>query len=911
MTKSYIEYPNELPEIEGRDKYSKPTAYLQKKKNIDEYEVIHQRRPSKMLLVNKLRAEVDTWREENYPGASETSRRLFQYWFDEDHIINNELFRFYFCQQEAIETLVYIVEILKNKDIIPLIKKYAQVQQSSLIEDNELIFQTTMDGKRQLRRYFDEKNKDGLQDLPPENLKRYSIKMATGTGKTVVMAMVVAWSHFHKKYESHSPVSSNFLILAPNVIVYQRLEKDFAGNKIFFDLPLVPPEWNFSQKVILRGEETDLDASNNLVLTNIQQIYESKSKEYTPINAVDALLGKKPSGTNSISMFEKIKKLPGLVVMNDEAHHVHDEELAWNQTLLSIHDTLPKGLSLWLDFTATPKDQNGTFYSWIISDYPLAQAVEDRIVKAPIIVHQVNKQDPGDVNQDNIIHRYGDWIVNAFERWKEHYKIFNKLGKKPVLFIMCTKSAYADKIGEWMVSNPQFKLKNDEVLVIHTDSSGDITKGDLEIAREAARDIDNYSNRVKVIVSVLMLKEGWDVRNVTVVLGLRPFTAKSNILPEQAVGRGLRLMQGISPDSTQSLEVIGTEAFESFVKTLEQEGVGISTISISPKPALLVEPIQEKIRYYIFIPLTKPIHFHNYAKFDSLNLSNFEPIYGQKEITSSQKNILKLIYASTDTTVGEIHTNYGDLPTSNEILTMITNETMKEAKLSGVFSKLYPVVKEYLSRICFDKKIDLEDTKIRTTLKRIDIQLSIAKYLARKIGELVLEKKQFEFEDEFFQLSKTQPFTWRRKHIKAEKSIFNFTTTFNNFESDFASFLDKRCKDIDRFSSLAEQFTRFRVDYLSKNGSLKFYYPDFIAVQKVDKKEVFWIIETKGRIFDNVEYKDASIKEWCRKITESGNKGTWKYIRVNQNEVTSRVFNELKSFEELVCFIQSIHKTMF
>ena len=168
MTKSYIEYPNELPEIEGRDKYSKPTAYLQKKKNIDEYEVIHQRRPSKMLLVNKLRAEVDTWREENYPGASETSRRLFQYWFDEDHIINNELFRFYFCQQEAIETLVYIVEILKNKDIIPLIKKYAQIQQSSLIEDNELIFQTTMDGKRQLRRYFD--------DYP----HMYSFKQDTG-----------------------------------------------------------------------------------------------------------------------------------------------------------------------------------------------------------------------------------------------------------------------------------------------------------------------------------------------------------------------------------------------------------------------------------------------------------------------------------------------------------------------------------------------------------------------------------------------------------------------------------------------------------------------------------------------------------------------------------------------------------
>lgn len=904
MPKSVVQYDKDLPEIEGRDKYAKPTAYLQKKKNKDEYEVVEQRRPSKMLLVNNLRDAVDKWRDEGYPGASETTKRLFQYWFEEDHLINEELFKFYFCQREAMETLVYVIEILKNKDIIPLIRKFARVKQMKL--GDNLIFQTTMDGKRQLRRFFDEINKDGVQDLPPENLKRYSVKMATGTGKTVVMAMAIAWSYFHKKFENNSEVSTNFLILAPNVIVYQRLEKDFAGSKIFNDLPLIPPEWNFNLKVILRGEETDLDPSNNLILTNIQQIYESREKEWTPTNAVDALLGKKPSGSFSISMFEKIKKLSDLVVLNDEAHHVHDEDLAWNQTLLSIHKSISKGMSLWLDFTATPKDQNGTFYPWIISDYPLAQAVEDRIVKAPIIVHQVNKKDPGDVTQDNIVHKYGEWITNAFGRWQDHYKIYSKLGKKPVLFIMCTKSAFADKIGEWMITNPTFKLKKDEVLIIHTDSSGDISKGDLEVAREAARDIDGSSNKVKVIVSVLMLKEGWDVRNVTVVLGLRPFTAKSNILPEQAVGRGLRLMLGISPDSTQSLEVIGTDAFEDFVRELEQEGVGIKTVTNAPNPPIWVEPIAEKKKYDISIPLTKPIYFHNYTKFDSLKLSNFEPIFDQKELSSSTKNELRLEFATTETMVGHITKKYGELPTSNEIVTIITNETMKEAKLSGVFSKLYPVVKEYLSSKCFSKKINLDEEKIRKTLKRVELQLGIAKYLARKVSELVLEKKQLEFEDEFFKLSDTKPFTWRRKHLKAEKTIFNYTATYNNYESDFAEFLDKKCKDVSKFASLAEQFTRFRVDYLSKNGSLKLYYPDFIAVQKVSGKEIFWIIETKGKIYDNVEYKDAAIKEWCERISKIKGKGIWKYVRVNQIEVSNRKFKDLNSFEDLVNFIQKL-----
>ena len=269
-----------------------------------------------------------------------------------------------------------------------------------------------------------------------------------------------------------------------------------------------------------------------------------------PENAVQQLLGPKPVkdlGSQERSMLERVKGLPGLVVINDEAHHVHDDEhLQWNRTLLHIHDSLPGGLALWLDFTATPKDQNGTYFPWVICDFPLAQAVEDRIVKVPLIVHKVDRGDPDRITKDNVVECYHEWLVAAMTRWEEHFTIYRSYKHKPVLFIMVESNAFADAIGKWISEMYRLELSK-EVLVIHTDSEGEITKKDLELARSAARDIDLLSSRIKVIVSVLMLREGWDVRNVTVVLGLRPFTSKARILPEQAVGRGLRLMTGIGP----------------------------------------------------------------------------------------------------------------------------------------------------------------------------------------------------------------------------------------------------------------------------------------------------------------------------------------------------------------------------
>lgn len=907
MAKSIIAYDRDLPEIPGRRPWERPTSYLVKDDSAPNGWRVETsgRRPSKLLLVEKLREAVDKWRDEGYPGASDVTRRLFEYWFEEDHEVPGfpVPFRYYFCQREAIETLAYVVEIAQNRDAKDLIRQYAKIYRKDLLSDS-VSFQETMDGRRQIRRYVAELEAEGVQDLPPVDLRRYAFKMATGSGKTFVMAMVVVWSHFHKKLVPGSDLSTNFLIVAPNVIVYQRLEKDFASNRIFHELPLIPPEWRgtWSQKVILRGESTEPDPSGNLFLTNIQQLYEAREQDWTPENAVDALLGRKPVKdltSHQRSMLERVKELRDVVVINDEAHHVHREDLAWSRSLLGIHRALPNGLSLWLDFSATPKDQNGMYFPWTICDYPLAQAVEDRIVKAPIIVTKEDdpkqpSQDPDHVTKKNITEKYGYWIRAAVQRWKEHFQTYTRLGTKPVLFIMAEKNAYADAIGEYLWKTKEFGFKESEVLVIHTDSAGEIIKKGLEKARQVARDIDKRESKIKAIVSVMMLREGWDVRNVSVVLGLRPFTAKAEILPEQVIGRGLRLMIGVGPDRTQTLEVLGTRNLLNVLREqLEAEGVGVTTTKTDPPRPVVIEPVKERLAYDITIPITKPRLVHNFKKLSDLDPSTLDAIYNQEELDKSLQDKLKMAFATTETEVHEEDLAAGAIPIASELLSSITTKVIQRARLTNVFNELFPLVRKYVATRCFGKPVDLDKENVRLHLRRLELQEGIAKYLARKIGELTIEKRPIEFERANFNLSETKPFTWRRNlpPLEAKRTVFNYVATYNDFERRFAQFLDA-APDVLRFASLGtteqgESGTQFRIDYLKPTGAIGFYHPDWVVVQQTADGEVNWIIETKGRVWEGTEVKDAAMRDWCIRISEETGQ-QWQYARVNQAAFDAR-----------------------
>jgi type III restriction enzyme len=882
VSTTIVSYERDFPELEDRDASERPTKYLRKVEGADDFEVVDGRRPSRMLLVNKIREAVDAWRTNDYPGASTTTYDLFRHWFSGATEARGEPFALYWGQREAIETLAYLIEVEGIRDAQRLISMYAEIRLSTLLPE-EVVFETRMDGSRWLR----VPKEVGTQDvrLPPDGLPRFACKMATGSGKTLVMALVILWSYFHARREPNSPLSTNFLVLAPNVIVFERLRVDFENGRVFRDLPLIPPGWKLDLKVILRGDASEPSGVGNLIVTNIDQLREGRD-DWTPVNAIDALLGRKPTGnvaTKGRSTLERIRSLERLLVLNDEAHHVHDDDLKWNQTLLNLHESLPFGLAAWLDFSATPRFQGGAHFPWIVCDYPLAQAVEDRIVKAPMILHLVNKLDPEKVTRENVIEKYGDWLVAGVNRLKEHTKAFKDIpDTKPVMFIMCETIQHADKIGSWLkdASSP-FKLKNDEVLIIHTDKEGEIKKGQLDELRRQAREIDEPTNPVKVVVSVLVLREGWDVRNVTVVLGLRPGTAAAKILPEQAVGRGLRLMRQVSTDKRQVLEVLGTPAFEDFVRELEGEGVYIPTRTNTPPPPIRIYPVKDRISFDITIPKTSETIQHVYQRLDTFDPTKAEALFNATDTADRFDLRVQVEDATYGIELGRLAIQRPGGPLPSELIAIIVKKTQAAAHLTGEFATLYPLIEKYLAQRCFGSPVNLEDDNIRRFLANPVSQDRIATFLGQTLGALLVDRPPLVLESAPIRLSATSPFLWRRQHESMDKTIFNEVATFNPFETSFAHFLAYKCQDVWRFAALAEHFTGFWVDYLKPSGAIGRYFPDWVVVQKTPEGDVNWIVETKGRVWDGTEQKDAAIRYWCTEVTKL-TADPWRYMRVDQ-----------------------------
>ncbi len=898
MAEAVVGYRRALPEVPGRMPWKRPDRHLVRDADHPNgWRPADGRRPSEQLLVPSLRREVDSWRSAGYPGASPVALRLFGYWFEEDHEAPgfDAPFRYHFGQREAIETLVWLVEVGGVHDPAALMRESGVGAGAGTLPWRPS-FRQPVGGARQIRLPTGD-----WQDLPPEGLRRFAFKMATGAGKTWVMAMAVVWSHLRKRREPDSGLSANFLIVAPNVIVYERLRDDFAENRIFRRLPLIPPEWrsDFDQRVILRGEETEPRASGTLVLTNIQQLYESATKTPTAENPVEAVLGPKPAAelasASSRSMLERLRGLDDLVVMNDEAHHVHDDDLAWNRSLLGVHEALPGGLSLWLDFSATPRDRAGRYFPWTVCDYPLAQAVEDRIVKAPVIVSLEGLPESDNAAEEetaggSAVDRYGFWIREAVGRWKAHTAAFGNLGIRPILFVTTENVREAKAVHRHLVESAEFGLDPSAVLLIHTDRAGEVRAADLEKARRLAREVDRPDSGIGIIVSVLMLREGWDVRNVSVVLGLRPFTATSEILPEQVVGRGLRLMRGVGPERTQTLEVMGTRRLLDMLRArLEAAGVGVGAEpGGSPDPAVVV-PLEERRDRDIAFPRFGPSLRREPAGLGDLEVSALDPIYDREELEEPTRMRLRLDFAVTGTPVEEVE--IGDPPLSREVLSRITRRVGELAGLakSGLFGALYSVVRRYVAEVCFGGSVDPDEERVRSALWRDNVREGIAKYLSREVGGVITVERETEFGDGARRLSETRPFHWRRDLplMEAQKTVFNLVATYNPFERKFAQFLDA-AEDVRRFSALAatEQGAAgvlFRVDYLKASGAIGFYYPDWIVAQQTEDGEVYWILETKGRVWEGTDRKDRAMRRWCERARKATG-ARWRYRRVDQPE---------------------------
>jgi len=412
-------------------------------------------------------------------------------------------------------------------------------------------------------------------------------KLATGAGKTKVMSLLITWAYFHKRYEPDSDLSANFLVIAPNIIVLDRLRVDFDGLRIFFTDPALPDNgyegqnWrdDFQITLHVQDEIGVVSDTGNIFLSNIHRVFQNEREpSFEDEDTTDYFLGRRPTGKTNESRLDLgriVREVPDLIVLNDEAHHIHDPEMAWFKNIEDISNQLRlKGskLSAQFDFTATPRHNNGAIFVQTIADYPLVEAIRQGVVKRPVLPNEASRAKLVERKSSKFTEQYEDYLHLGYLEWRKVFDELQPAGKKAVLFVMTDDTRNCDEVAEFLVR--RYPELADAVLVIHTKNNGEISEAssgksvaELEKLRKLSRQIDHADNPFKAIVSVMMLREGWDVQNVVSIVGLRPFKAKSEILPEQTLGRGLRRMFRDQPWQPEPrVSVIGTEAFIEFVE---------------------------------------------------------------------------------------------------------------------------------------------------------------------------------------------------------------------------------------------------------------------------------------------------------------------------------------------------------
>jgi len=384
-------------------------------------------------LVPQLRKNVREWRASGYVGAANTSRSLLNWWFNTPHLLpqtDGTLadFQYYFAQREALETIIYLYDVVGVQDKFDLMR---------------------FDGSGAVSA--------GMFD---ETWRRFVVKMATGTGKTKVLSLVLAWSFFHKLYEPESELARNFLVIAPNIIVLDRIYKDFQGLRIFLkDDPVLPDDgvdgrnWrdDFQLTLHLQDQVRISRPTGNIFLTNIHRVYAGDDFPASPDdeNTMDYFLGKRPSGATTDSKVDLgmiVREIDELMVLNDEAHHIHDPRMAWFKSIEDIHNRLKQkgsALSLQIDVTATPKHNDGAIFVQTVADYPLVEAISQNVVKHPVLPDIASRAKLVERHSAKYTKKYADYIHLGVIEWRKAYAEHARLGKKAILFVMTDDTAIA------------------------------------------------------------------------------------------------------------------------------------------------------------------------------------------------------------------------------------------------------------------------------------------------------------------------------------------------------------------------------------------------------------------------------------------------------------------------------------
>ena len=924
---------------------------------------------------------------------------LLRWWFQRD-CCDGRGVNFHDGQRQAVLHAIYAHEVLQPETLVDLYQKLAA-------ED-------LLTARR-------------LEQVLQSGHPKYCLKMATGTGKTWVLQALLYWQLLNA---AHSPqdkrFTRNFLIVAPGLIVYQRLldaflgkerqgQRDFATSDLarFKDL-FVPDSYReevsrFVQSNVCTKEDlgTKVTAGGLIGICNWHALAEGEETDETedamespgimadPQEVAAAVLPLSPgtSAGNSLEVLNRryerggtvdyLRNMPSLMVFNDEAHHIHEvrsegeiTEVEWQKSLRAIAET--KGSQfVQVDFSATPYNQVGSgqkakavYFPHIIADFDLKAAMKAGLVKSLVLD---KRRELGALPNEDLQFKadrdeHGRPILSEGQRIMVRAGLAKLLklekefatldpSKHPKMLVVCEDTSVTPLVSDFLVAQG---LNEDEVLRVDSNRKGELSEADWKVLREQLFDMDEHP-KPRAVISVLMLREGFDVNNICVIVPLRTTGAK--ILLEQTVGRGLRLMwrgneyddqktenrdlikAGQEPNSLiDVLSIVEHPKFAEFYEQLRRDGYEFAEASpddqtTSSTGDLISVGLREGYEQFDFaVPFIVREQEEEIAgmELDVMTLSEFKAVpFEQLKAAIGKGDVFRSHDVQSGTQFGDYRvdggimtaTGYNDFigrmvkRISDSLSQPVTASSRVFANISKFpflqvnLPQLSAWVDEFIRRKLFARQFEPFDDENWRLLCLDPVANHIIQTFGRKLPELAEIETTAPPEVKQRWLSEVASIRMRESSsIVTPKCIYErlpFPSHNGGFEE---AFIGKANEDstVEAFCKVNEQRHYFmRLRYVRENGLPGFYSPDFL----VRTNAGIWLTETKAQdqlIQADVIRKKIAAVAWCERLNElppeqrSGR--TWNYCLLGED-----LFYEFRdkgaTMEEILSFARVRAKT--
>jgi len=858
-------------------------------------------------IVNQIRPRVEKWRAGGYPGLTGITRRLLEHWNASERW---ERQRFFFCQLEAMETLIWLTEA-------PAAERVGIVVPS-----------------------------DGGA------FQRVCSKMATGSGKTVVMAMLIAWQVLNKvTYPQDDRFSKHVFVIAPGLTVKSRLQ---------VLIPAGPGNYYDEFDIVPAGLREQLRQGRVLVRNWHVLNWETDDKVRKK-RSVDKR-GAKSDEAYVREVLGDMAKVNNLMVINDEAHHAWrvnpelkkakidrqliEEATKWVGGLDRIHKA--RRILRCFDFSATPFSPSGkqtseeALFGWIVSDFGLNDAIEAGLVKTPRVVVRDDGMPDVRTYKSKLYHIYEhvrddlnrsaeefeplpDLVMNAYlllgKDWLVTQQAWRKLGypTPPVMITVANRTETAARVKH---AFDRKKVLIDELcnsdLTLHIDSKvldmaeakeeeaesqqeggtseeddepkqKKLTKAEqAELLRKTVDTVGKVGQpgeQIQKVISVGMLSEGWDAKTVTHIMGLRAFT--SQLLCEQVVGRGLRRT---SYETKKMPHLVTGEEVELF----EPEYVNIFGIPFTflpheggeggplppPPPKTRIEPARDKIGFLISWPNILRID-HVYRPKLELDLNNVHPLLLNATDKIENAELAAVVAGKpnlavmTEIDLQKIAERFRYQKIIFEVARDIYEQMQPGWKgiKANLLAQLIRLVEKFITapKLEIDPPLFYRDELKRRVMLTLNMQ-RIVQHVFDEIrcGNTVTLEPVFESNKPIRSTADMLPWYTGKPCVPANRSHINLCVADSTWEAQAAYELDHN----PAVAAWAKNdHLGFEVAYIFAGVFHKFR-PDYL-IRLTNGTNL--VLETKGQDTAQDQTKRRYIGEWVAAVNAHGGFGTWRF----------------------------------